>query len=66
MALKDVPFVAYSPELDILSCGKTEDEAKKMLREAISLTLAETEKDGTTENFLEKTAGSFPTKPATI
>lgn len=49
----DAPFVAYSPELDISSCGPTIEKAKNMLRKAITITLKEVEKDGTLEDYLE-------------
>ncbi len=36
---KDAPFVAYTPELDVASCGKTEEKAKKNLFEAVGIVL---------------------------
>ncbi len=50
---KDAPYVAYCPELDISSCGKTEDKARKMLKEAIEIVLSEAAKDGTLDKYLK-------------
>jgi hypothetical protein len=44
--------VAYSPELDISSCGKTASRAKKQLREAVSLFLEEAVRMGTLDEIL--------------
>jgi len=40
-------FVSYVPQLDVSSCGKTVDEARKNIREAAELFLEESEKAGT-------------------
>jgi len=45
-------FVAYSPELDVSSCGKTPVEAKKNLHEAVEIFLEETTKMGTIDDIL--------------
>lgn len=45
--------MAYCPELDISSCGKTEDKAREMLREAIEIILEEAAKEGTLGEYLE-------------
>jgi len=45
-------FVAYTPELDVSSCGKTVDEAKKNIKTAVRLFLEEAEKMGTLEDIL--------------
>lgn len=50
---KDAPYVAYSPELEVASCGQTPEKAKAMLEEAIEITLTEAAKDGTLEEYLE-------------
>lgn len=47
-------FVAYSPELDVSSCGKTPEGAKKNLLEAIGLFLEETRKMGTLDEVLKE------------
>ena len=44
--------VAYSPELDISSCGKTAGQAKKQLREAVALFIEEAARMGTLEEIL--------------
>jgi hypothetical protein len=44
--------VAYSPELDISSCGKTASQAKTRLREAVSLFLEEAARMGTLQEIL--------------
>lgn len=46
--------VAYSPQLDISSCGKTLKEARKNIREAVELFIEETEKMGTLKEVLEE------------
>lgn len=48
------PFVAYNPEFDISSCGKTETGAEKMLKKAIELVLAGAKEDGTLNQVLEE------------
>jgi hypothetical protein len=45
--------VAYTPELDISSCGKTASQAKSHLREGVSLFLEEAARRGTLDNILE-------------
>lgn len=45
-------FVAYSPELDISSCGDTVEEAKANLKTAVRLFIEEAEKMGTLEDIL--------------
>ena len=47
-------FVAYSPKLDVSSCGKTVDEARTNLKTAIRLFLEEAEKMGTLEDILKE------------
>lgn len=42
-------FIAYSPHLDISSCGCSSEEARKMLKEAVRLFSEEIEKMGTAE-----------------
>jgi predicted RNase H-like HicB family nuclease len=44
--------VAYSPELDISSCGKTASQAKTRLREAVSLFIEEAARMGTLQEIL--------------
>ena len=45
-------FVAYSPKLDVSSCGSTVDEAQNNLKTAVCLFLEEAEKMGTLEDIL--------------
>jgi hypothetical protein len=44
--------VAYAPELDISSCGKTASQAKARLRESVTLFIEETARMGTLEEIL--------------
>ena len=43
-------YVAYTPQLDLSSCGGTKDKALKNLKEAARLFLEEAEKLGTLEH----------------
>ena len=45
-------FVAYSPGLDVSSCGDTVEEAKANLKTAVRLFVEEAEKMGTLEDIL--------------
>ena len=47
-------FVSYNPELNVPSCGKTIEEAKENLKEAVELFIEETEKMGTLKEILEE------------
>lgn len=47
-------YVSYCPELDVSSCGKTPEEAKKNLLEAVELFLEETKKMGTLKEILKE------------
>ena len=63
---KDAPYVAYIPEFDLSSCGKTEDEARKNVKEALELVLEELKKQNKLEEYLTdigvdlKKSSSFP------
>ncbi len=46
--------VAFAPELDISSCGKTPSQAKAHLREAVSLFMEEASRMGTLDDILEE------------
>ena len=48
----DAPFVAYTPELDIASCGPTESKAKKNLAEAVEIILKGATEDGNLKDLL--------------
>ena len=45
-------FIAYSPALDLSTCGSTEKEAKKMFEEALQVFLEELTEAGTLEEVL--------------
>ena len=47
-------YVAYNPEFDISSCGKNEEEAKRMLEETIQIVLEGAKEDGTFNQLLEE------------
>ena len=51
---KDAPYVAYTPELDVASCGPTEEKARKNLQEAVVLTLDEVRRKGKLNDLLEE------------
>lgn len=46
-------YTAYCPELDVVSCGRDIEEARKNLIEVIEIQLEETAKLGTLKAFLE-------------
>ena len=46
-------YTAYCPELDVTSCGRNIEEARKNLLEVIEIHLEETAKLGTLKEFLE-------------
>jgi predicted RNase H-like HicB family nuclease len=47
-------YVAYSPKLDVSSCGGTVDEARTNLKTAVRLFIEEAEKMGTLEEILRE------------
>ncbi len=47
-------FVAYVPELDLSSCGATEQEARKNVRDAVSGFLETSAEMGTLPEILEE------------
>lgn len=47
-------FVAHARELDISSCGGTQEMAERNLREAVRLFLEEAGKMGTLDRILEE------------
>lgn len=47
-------FTAYCHELDLASCGRTVEEARHNLREAIGIFLEETARKGTLRDLLEE------------
>jgi predicted RNase H-like HicB family nuclease len=52
-------YVAYVPQLDLSSCGKTLEEAKKNIREALEAFLEETKRMGTLQQILEEAGFTF-------
>ena len=51
---KDAPYVAYAPELDVSSCGPTEEEAGRHLEEVVQIVFEEAERKGEFEELLEE------------
>lgn len=49
---KSAPWVAYTPELDIASCGPTPQKAKKNLAEAVEIVLQGATEDGNLKDLL--------------
>lgn len=47
-------YVAYVPELDLSSCGDTNDEARKNIRDAVQAFLDATAEMGTLKEILEE------------
>ncbi len=47
-------FVAYSPELDVSSCGASVEQARANLKTAVRLFLEEAEKMGTLKDILSE------------
>ncbi len=47
-------YTSFCPDLDVASCGRTVDEAKKNLREALEIYVEETSKIGTLNDLLEE------------
>ena len=45
-------YVAFTPEIDVSSCGKTPAEAKRNLLEAVNLFIEETRQMNTLEDIL--------------
>lgn len=48
-------YVAYNPELEVASQGKTLEEAEEMLKKAINLFIKTAKKIGTLSRILEET-----------
>lgn len=51
---KDAPYVAYTPEVDVASCGPTEEKARQNLQQAVKIVLEEIHKKGKIEEFLRE------------
>ena len=52
-------FIAYIPQLDLSSCGKTVEQARKNIREATEAFLEETQEMGTLTEILEEAGFTF-------
>ena len=52
-------FVSYNPELKVASCGKSIDEAKNKLKEAISGFLKSAKEMNTLEEIMEEAGFSY-------
>ncbi len=48
----DAPYIAYTPELDIASCGPTEEKARQNLKEAVKIFIVEMERKHKLEEVL--------------
>ncbi len=59
-------YTAYCPELDVASCGKNIEEARKNLLEVIEIHLEEAAKLGTLKEFLENAGYDLNTSQPTI
>jgi len=60
---KDVPYVAYIPEFDVSSCGKTEEKAKENAKRVLEITLEEVKKQGKLKEFLKEAGFSTQSSP---
>ena len=60
---KDAPYIAYIPEFDVSSCGKTEEQAKSNVKEVLEITLETVKKQNKLDEFL-KEAGVSAKKPS--
>lgn len=52
-------YVAYVPQLDLASCGRTVAEADKNIREVMEIFFEETVRKGTTKEVLEEAGFLF-------
>ncbi len=59
-------YTAYCPELDVASCGKGIEEARRNLVEVIEIQLEETAKLGTLKSFLEDAGYDLSTSQLTL
>jgi len=59
-------YIAYCPELDVVSCGKSIEEAGKNLLEVIEIQLEEAARLGTLKTFLEEAGYDLDTSQPTL
>lgn len=50
----DAPYVAYSPEFDVSSCGPSEEIARRHLSETVQILFEEADRKGKTDELLEE------------
>ncbi len=62
---KSAPWVAYTPELDVASCGPTPQKAKKNLMEAVEIILKGAAQDGNLKDLLLETGFQIKNKSLT-
>lgn len=62
---KSAPWVAYTPELDVASCGPTPIKAKKNLMEAVEIILKGAAQDGNLKELLLETGFQIKNKALT-
>jgi len=51
---KEAPYVAYIPEFDVSSCGRTEEEAVKNANQTLEITIEEVKRKGHLTEFLKE------------
>jgi predicted RNase H-like HicB family nuclease len=59
-------FTTYCPELDVASCGRNIEEARKNLLEVIQIQLEETANLGTLKEFLENAGYDLDSSESTL
>lgn len=59
-------YTAYCPELDVVSCGRDIEEARKNLLEVIEIQLEEASKLGRLRAFLENAGYDLTTSQTTL
>ena len=59
-------YIAYCPELDVVSCGKSIEESRRNLLEVIEIQLEETARLGTLKTFLEEAGYDLNTSQSTL
>ena len=59
-------YTSYCPELDVVSCGRSIEEARKNLLEVIQIQLEETARLGTLKEFLENAGYNLESIESTL
>lgn len=52
--VKEAPFIAYIPEFDVSSCGKSEEEAVSNVKEMVDILFEEAKADGNLPALLDE------------